>query len=267
MKKITIIVPLHEYNEAYLKRALSSIDLGEQKNFKYYELLFVGPKDICEDSEKLAKTINNLEVRSLINEETDFQTQINKAVFDCVTPYFTILEYDDMYTSNYFKNMQDFIKKHSEYSAILPINEFITIDNETVSFGNEIALDPSFANEIGVIGLEELQIFMDFNCTGGLFKTEDFISVGGLKKSLKIASWYEFLMRLCYKSKKIYVTPKIGYYHTINRNGSYMDVMQKEITQEEGKFLINTSRQEYFFKEDRNVTFEQSEDNALNTIE
>lgn len=266
MKKITIIVPLHEYNEKYLKRALSSINLGEVKNNKYYEILFVGPAEVCEQAEKLNKTINNFETRSIVNTETDFQTQINKAVFDCVTPYFTILEYDDMYTTNYFKNMQEFIKKHSEYSVILPINEYITTEEEVVSFGNEIALDPSFADTIGVIGLEELQLFMDFNCTGGLFKTEDFISIGGLKKSLKIASWYEFLMRLCYKSKKIYVLPKIGYNHTIDREDSYMSIEQKRITQEEGKFLIDTAKQEYFFKEDRNITF-KPQDNRENSKE
>lgn len=263
MKKITIIVPLHEYNEKYLKRALGSIKIEDKFN-EYYQILFIGPKTICKKAEKLAKQLLQFEIRVLENTETDFHTQINKAVFDCVTPYFTILEYDDMYTSNYFKNMQEFIKKHSEYSVILPINEYITIEEEVVSFGNEIALDPSFVDTIGVISLEELQLFMDFNCTGGLFKTEDFISIGGLKKSLKIASWYEFLMRLCYKSKKIYVLPKIGYNHTINREDSYMSVEQRQITQEEGKFLIDTAKQEYFFKEDRNVTF-KPQDNTENS--
>lgn len=259
MKKITVIVPLHEYNEQYLKRALSSINFGETKNNKYYEILFVGPQDVCEQAEQLNKTINQYETRSLVNNETDFQTQINKGVFDCVTPYFSILEYDDVYTNNYFKNMQELIKKHAEYSVILPVNEYVTTKDEMVSFGNEIALDPSFADEIGFIGLDELQLFMDFNCTGGLFKTEDFISLGGLKKSLKIATWYEFLLRACYKTKKIYVMPKIGYVHTIDRSDSYMNTAQSQITQEEGKFLIDTARQEYFFKEDRNITFEHTE--------
>ena len=57
MKKITIIVPLHEYNEKYLKRALSSINLGEVKNNKYYEILFVGPTEVCEQAEKLNKQL------------------------------------------------------------------------------------------------------------------------------------------------------------------------------------------------------------------
>lgn len=256
MKKITIIVPLHVYDEKYLTRALSSFNFVDTKNYKYYEILFVGPQGICEDAEKIVKNCyQNLETRILVNSELDFATQINKAVFDCVTPYFSILEFDDMYTDNYFKNMQEFIKKHPEYGVILPVNEYINTDEEMVSFGNEIALDPSFVDEIGVIGLEELQLFMDFNCTGGLFKTEDFISLGGLKKSLKVAAWYEFLMRACHKEKKIYVLPKIGYVHTVGREGSYMKLIQNTITQEEGKFLIDTARQEYFFKEDRNIVY------------
>jgi hypothetical protein len=54
----------------------------------------------------------------------------------------------------------------------------------------------------------------------------------------------------------IYVIPKIGYFHTIGREGSYMTLAKQEISQEEGKKLIELARQEYFFKEDRNKTEE-----------
>ena len=264
MKKITIIVPLHEYNEKYLKRALDSIKIEDSFN-EYYQILFIGPKTICKKAEKLAKQLLQFEIRVLENTETDFHTQVNKAVFDCVTPYFTILEYDDKFTEIYFSTIQKYIKKHPEYSTILTVNEFVNTKEELLSFANEIALDPSFANEIGVIGLEELEVFMDFNCTGGLFKTEDFISLGGLKKSLKIAAWYEYLMRSAYKNKNIHVIPKIGYVHTVDREDSYMSEIQKNISQEEGRFLIETARKEYFFKEDRNLSFDNTEDNTENT--
>lgn len=258
MKRITIIVPLHEFNEKYLRRALESINTDGEKNNKYYQLLFVGPKDICDKSEKIALDLLDIEIRTLENNETDFITQINKAVFDCVTPYFTILEFDDKYTDIYFKNVQKIIQKHSDYSVLLPINEYVNTDEDFISFGNEIALDASFAEEIGSINLEELEIFMDFNCTGGLFKTEDFISSGGLKKSLKIACWYEFLMRMARKSKKIQVFPRIGYVHTVGRVGSHMDISRKEIDQKEGQFLIKLAKQEHFFKEDRNISVNDS---------
>ena len=102
-----------------------------------------------------------------------------------------------------------------------------------------------------------LDVYMDFNVTGAIINTEDFNEIGGLKKSLKLASWYEFLMRLCYNGKKIYTIPKIGYDHMINRDDSLMKDYQNNITPEEGTWLIKTAKQEYFFKEDRKKTFDK----------
>lgn len=256
MKNITIIIPLHIYEEKFLEKALKSVPVrGEE-----YTLLFVGPKEICNKAEKLVKKLKiELPVTKCENNETDFVTQINKAVFQCKDQYFTVLEFDDEFTDCYFRVMQRYAEEHPEYSVILPVNEYYNANGEIIGFGNEIALGSSFADTIGLVGVSELEDYMDFNCTGGLFKTEDFISVGCLKKSLKIASWYEFLLRTAYKSKKIYVIPKFGYKHTVGREGSYMVDTQKAITQEEGKFLIQTAKQEYFFKEDRNKTFEQGQ--------
>ena len=114
-----------------------------------------------------------------------------------------------------------------------------------------IAWSASFANEIGFIDLDCLDTYMDFNVTGSFIKTEDFISIGGLKPSLKIAAWYEFLLRACHNSLKVFVVPKVGYSHTLSREGSYMNETKKDISPEEGKWLIATAKEEYFFKEDR----------------
>lgn len=259
MKNITIIVPVHVFDETLLNRAINSIP---DKENELYTLLFVGPKDICKKSEKLAKKCGiKFQIVSVENDDTDIQTQINKAVFSCVTKYFTVLEFDDEFTDIYFNVMQIYVEQHPELSVILPVNEFCDTDGKMISFGNEIALDPSFSEsvdgneDLGLVGLGGLEVFMDFNCTGGLIKTEDFISVGGLKKSLKIASWYEYLMRVAYNDKKIMVIPKIGYRHMINRPGSYLENAKTEISKEEGQFLIKTAKQEYFFKDDRNKVF------------
>ena len=252
MKNITIIVPLHVYEEKLLEKALQSVPVSGEE----YTLLFVGPKDVCDKAEKLTKKLKiELHVSICENDETDFVTQINKAVFKCTDQYFTILEFDDAFTDIYFRVMQRYAEEHPEYSIILPVNEYYNVNGELIGFGNEIALGAAFADTVGLVGVTELETYMDFNCTGGLIKTEDFISIGGLKKSLKLASWYEFLLRAAYKSKKIYVIPKFGYQHTVGRDGSYMVEAQKAISQEEGQFLIKTAKQEYFFKEDRNKTF------------
>ena len=46
------------------------------------------------------------------NDNLDFATQINKAVFDCSTQYFTILEFDDTFRPYYNTVMQEFIEKN-----------------------------------------------------------------------------------------------------------------------------------------------------------
>ena len=96
MKNITIIVPVHVFDETLLNRAINSIP---DKENELYTLLFVGPKDICKKSEKLAKKCGiKFQIVSVENDDTDIQTQINKAVFSCVTKYFTVLEFDDEFT-------------------------------------------------------------------------------------------------------------------------------------------------------------------------
>ena len=263
MENVTYIIPLNEYNkevEKNLKRALDSLENVEGNEDD--EIIFVGPKKVIDNAAKLISEKNKKEVTLVTNEEkTDFFNQVNIAVFSCTTPFFSILEFDDAYKPYWNKEAQKYAAA-TDASIILPINEFIK-DGEFASLGNEFAWSSVFAEKeeetIGFISLDALDSFFDFNVTGALIRTEDFISLGGLKPSLKIAAWYEFLLRAAYNKKLIYVAPKDGYEHTIQRKGSYSDLAFKTISPEEGKWLISTAKQEYFFKEDRNKAFSQAD--------
>lgn len=252
--KTTYIIPLHKFDDSVkelLPNALKSVkDTG-----KDYTVLIVGPKDVIEQVEPVVSAEKmKTSVKYAENEgETDFATQVNTAVMKCTTKFFSVLEYDDTITE-YWPSEAEKYAESENASVILPLCEFIK-DGEMVSFGNELAWHMSYANTPGIIDFDCLDKFMDFNVTGAFIKTEDFISIGGLKPSLKIASWYEFLLRACKNSLKVYVAPKLGYSHTIWRKGSYMDVMKDEISADEGAWLIETARQEYFFKDDRNKKF------------
>ena len=72
---------------------------------------------------------------------------------------------------------------------------------------------------------------------------------------MKIAAWYEFALRLLNNKKEIYVIPKIGYKHMVGREDSYDEVMRKNITVEEGRWLIETVEEEYKFDEDRKLEY------------
>ena len=258
MKKITYIIPIHKIDDAIetmVKNAYTSI-----KNMASLEddkVMFVGPKTIIE---KAVEACGATDAVMIENDETDFYTQINKAALQCTTPYFSILEFDDEYVPYWKEKALEYAENGA--SILLPLVE-LRRDGKMVAFANEVAWSSIFANqtnnELGYIDNDCLNDAMDFNVTGALIKTEDFISLGCLKPSLKIAAWYEFLNRAAKNSKYIYVVPVIGYYHTIDREDSYMVNAGNEITADEARWLINTAKQEYFFKEDRNRKF--GEDN------
>lgn len=255
MGNVTYIIPVHKFDktvEKYLPNALASIKNNLEKE---YTVILVGPHDVLKQTEKLvdAKKLTDC-TKFVENENADPFSKINAAVARTTTPYFCVVEYDDEVMPYWSLRAKEYGENNA--SVLLPLVEFCSA-GVPVSFGNELAWDTAFADEhnLGYIDMEQLNTYMDFVVSGALIKTEDFISVGGLKPSLKIAAWYEFLMRCIYKHLDIYVVPKLGYKHNLDTVESYSELSKKEISQEEGTWLITTAKQEYFFKEDRNKKF------------
>ena len=95
MENITIIMPIHEFNEEvkkYTKQAIESINrLGHGDNIK---VLVISPSKIMTDINVLFKE-SNLDVSSINSETTDLFEMVNNAVKYCLTEYFTVMEFDD----------------------------------------------------------------------------------------------------------------------------------------------------------------------------
>ena len=101
MTDITIIIPLHKFDntiKGLLENAFQSIRKN-QENYTFGKLIpmVVGPNEVLESlgeefgEKEFYHTCRN-------NEKTDFCSQINHAVKNVETDYFSILEYDDVYT-------------------------------------------------------------------------------------------------------------------------------------------------------------------------
>ena len=99
-------------------------------------------------------------------------------------------------------------------------------------------------SSVGVIDFECLDNCSTFNLTGGIFNTSDFIKVGGLKPSIKIAFNYEFLLRATDKKLKVIVVPKEGYKHLIGRKGSLTSEYEKTISDKDVKKPENRFNEE-----------------------
>lgn len=255
MKDLTVIVPIQNYDtetQTLLKRAIDSYKKADDGKTK---LLFIGPKEVIEKVKEEYKGKNTSYIE---NENTNFQTQINIAVEKC-GEYFSILEYDDVYTPKWFENVEKYMETNNEASIYLPLTQVLLyegMENGPIGYVNEAVWATSFSNDLGYLDLEVLTSYMNFNTTGGVFRTDDFKKVGKLKESMKLTFWYEFLMRTLFNGKKIFVIPKVGYIHTLNRKGSLSYIYNETLSNEEADFWIETAKKEYMFKNDRNKTFE-----------
>jgi hypothetical protein len=146
----------------------------------------------------------------------------------------------------------------SVFMFLEDISDFGT--KKFVSFGNEAAWASSFSNEIGYIDNDCLQNFFDFYLTGSLFNKDDWEEVGGLKKSMKVTFWYEWMLRLTSKGRKIFVIPKIGYNHRLGRKGSLTEIYKAEVGAKETQWWFDRAKIESVYKEDRNKVYREEED-------
>jgi hypothetical protein len=77
-----------------------------------------------------------------------------------------------------------------------------------------------------------------------------------LKPSIKITFWYEWLLRATNKGKKVFVIPKVGYNHTLGRQGSLVEQYKADIDKEESQWWFDLAKREYFYKEDRKKEYD-----------
>lgn len=255
---ITIIIPVHVFDDVVKKclpRAVESVD--EDLN-----ILIVTPSKNIEGDVKKLITSENVNT-TVCGDGSSFQTLVNFGVNSINTPWFSILEFDDTYTNIFYKNAYEYISNFPNVSMFIPFEDIYNYNEDKfVGSVNEAPWASSFSEEIGYLDYDALQSFYDFYLTGSIFNTEDWKEVGGLKSNIKLTFWYEFMLRLTNKDKKIYVIPKIMYNHYLNRDGSLVSDYMKNIGEKESKFWFNTAKKEYFYTMQREVSYEETDDSS-----
>ena len=224
MAKITVIIPFVGTTEADV--ALFTKAYESTKN-QVEKVIVVGPKaslDAVRNIKGLKKNTEFLENES----DTSYAYQVMLAVDKTETDWFSVLEFDDEFTSN-----------------------------ETISYANEAFWASSFSEVIGYPDFESLSDYLNFNTSGAVFKKSDFLALGGLKTSMKLVFWYEFLLRALYKQKKFFVVPKVGYIHSTGRDDSLTEIYRKEMSEKEVEWWLELAKKEYFFPQDRHKEYEE----------
>jgi hypothetical protein len=258
---VSVILPINSSKQRdfdiLLNRAIKSLQI---QLTDINELVIVhtdedGLKTKLEEYDYSGLTVNLVENTG----NFDFSTQVNLGVENAKSKWVSILEFDDEYSSIWFKNVERFVKAYPEVDAFLPLVVDTDEKGMFVGFTNEATFAASLNSEIGYLTNDVLMTYQNFQSSGMVLKKDTFIENGGFKSSMKLTFVYEFLLRLTYNSVNIMTIPRIGYKHMNLREGSifwnYKNGNEK-ISDKEVSFWIESAKKEHFFTSDRNIKFE-----------
>ena len=259
MKELIVIIPMNEFgkeNIELVNKAIESVPDG-------ISVFLSVPKGT---SEAKIKNIPSTVTRIVSEDDgTTFADLVNNGVNALAKnpnfKWFSILEFDDTYTPIWLPNVKKYVDFMPDMSVFMFLEDITDFDNgKYIGFGNEAAWASSFSNEIGYIDHDCLQNYFDFYLTGSIFNIADWQEVGGLKPSIKITFWYEWLLRATNKNKKVFVIPKVGYNHTLGRKGSLTETYKETIDKEETQWWFDLAKREFFYKEDRKKEYKKVEE-------
>jgi len=269
MTNITIILPVHEFSETvagYLRKGFTSIK--SQKGLDTLPPIILVYTHFAEQNGLLdflkefttpvEPTDAALQITTVKNEgKTDFCSQINLGVKNTTTEYFSILEYDDEFSTIYFKNVLKHFKVYPDVGMFLPFT--IEVDDKTgslVQIVNQTIWSKGYVGENGVLGFlnsRSLNDYSFYTLGGAVIKKSDFEAVGGLKANIKLSFTYEFILRFLENGNSVFCIAKFGYKHVINRAGSLFANFGATMPMKERKFWFEVAKRESHFINDRYI--------------
>ena len=258
---LSVILPIKSAKakdfDEYFAKAINS--LKEQK-VDFEELLIVHTQE-----ETLVNLLENydfgkLNVTKLLwDKEANYCSQVNYGVQNAKGAWVSLFEFDDEYSSIWFKNVKKYVESYPEVQMFLPVVVEVDDKGMFAGFTNEATFAANFAQEMGFLTNETLHDYQNFQTAGSIIKKSVFDDFGGFKASMKLTFIYELLLRLTYNSVSIMTIPKLGYKHVNLREGSifwnYKNGDDKML-EDEVKFWIQTAKKEYFFTDDRVIKYQ-----------
>ena len=258
---LSVILPIKsakvkDFDELFDK-AITSL---KTQKINFNELIIVHT-----DEEQLQNVINNYDfgelnvVKLIWKDEPNYSAQINYGVEKSTSDWVSFFEFDDEYSSIWFKNVNRYINSYQDVEAFLPI--VVDIDDKGVfaGFTNEATFAANFSPDMGILTNETLQNYQNFQSSGMIIKKSALEQYGKFKPSFKLTFVYEFMLRMTHNSVKIMTIPKIGYKHVNLREGSifwnYKNGSEVMVP-DEIKFWIESAKKEYFFTVDRQIKYE-----------
>lgn len=258
---LSVILPIKsakakDFTE-YFEKAIASL---KNQLVGFQELVIVHTQEQTLIDHLASYDFGELNVTKLLwDKNPNYCDQINFGIKNAKSTWVSLFEFDDEYSSIWFKNVKQYIDSYPQTQMFLPVVVETDEKGLFAGFTNEATFAANFSQEMGILTNETLQEYQNFQTAGSVIKKSVIEDFGGFKSSMKLTFIYEFLLRLTYNSVSIMTIPKLGYKHVNLREGSifwnYKHGEEKMI-EDEVKFWIQAAKREYFFTDDRVIKYQ-----------
>lgn len=258
---ISIILPIKsskakDFDELFNK----AIDSIKNQSVQVDELVIIHTSEESLKEHLSSYDFGELSVTHLEwTDSPNYCAQVNFGIKKSRNPWVSLFEFDDEYSSIWFKNFKTYSESYPEVQMFLPVVVEVDDKGMFAGFTNEATFAANFTQEIGFLTNDTLQEYQNFQTAGSIFKKSLIEDFGGFKSSIKLTFIYEFLLRMTYNSVPIMTIPKLGYKHINLREGSIFwnyKFGENKMIDDEIKFWIQTAKREYFFTDDRVIKYE-----------
>jgi glycosyltransferase involved in cell wall biosynthesis len=258
---LSIILPIKSSKarnfDEYFEKAIKSI---QSQTVEFEELVIVHTSEESLVTLLEGYDFGTLNVTKLLwDKSPNYADQVNFGVKNAKGKWISLFEFDDEYSSIWFKNVEKYIAAYPEVQMFLPVVVETDEKGMFAGFTNEATFAANFSQEMGILTNETLQDYQNFQTAGSVIKKEVIEDFGGFKPSIKLTFVYEFLLRLSYNSVTIMTIPRLGYKHTNMREGSIFynyKFGEDKMIDDEVKFWIQTAKKEFFFVDDRAIKYQ-----------
>ncbi len=258
---LSVILPIKSSKakdfEEYFEKAISSL---KNQTVGFEELVIVHTQEESLIDHLNSYDFGDLNVTKLLwDKDPSYASQVNYGIKNAKGTWVSLFEFDDEYSSIWFKNVQKYVESFPEVQMFLPVVVETDEKGLFAGFTNEATFAANFSQEMGILTNDTLQEYQNFQTAGSVFKKSIIEDFGGFKPSVKLTFIYEFLLRLTYNSVSIMTIPRLGYKHVNLREGSIFWNYKfggDKMIEDEVKFWIQTAKREYFFTDDRVIKYQ-----------
>ena len=260
---LSVILPIKSSKakdfDEYFEKAISSLK-NQQVGFE--ELVIVHSQEQSLIDILNSYDFGNLNVTKLLwDQEPNYANQVNFGIKNAKGTWVSLFEFDDEYSSIWFKNVKKYVESFPEVQMFLPVVVETDEKGLFAGFTNEATFAANFSQEMGILTNDTLQEYQNFQTAGSVIKKSVIEDFGGFKPSIKLTFIYEFLLRLTYNSVSVMTIPRLGYKHVNLREGSIFwnyKFGDSKMVEDEVKFWIQTAKREYFFTDDRSIKYQST---------